>query len=41
MKLQIEHVISVTNSSTWTAPTSQIDSPTSQIQIEISTQTTP
>jgi hypothetical protein len=39
VKLKI--ATSVTNISTWTTPTSQIKSPKSQIQTEISTQTTP
>jgi hypothetical protein len=41
VNLQKELVTSATNISTWIAPTSQIDSPKSQIQTEISTQTSP
>jgi hypothetical protein len=37
----VEIVTSVSNISTWTTPTSQIEALKSQIQTEISTQTTP
>jgi hypothetical protein len=37
----MEPFISTTNSSTWTTPTSQIDSPTSKTQTKILIQTTP